>query len=40
MMTVLVLGLFSFANAQLKLTGKITNSKNEPVSGVSVKITG
>jgi outer membrane receptor protein involved in Fe transport len=39
-MTVLVLGLFSFAHGQLKLTGKITNSKNEPVSGVSVKITG
>ena len=32
--------LFSFINAQLKLTGKVTNSKNEPVSGVTVKITG
>lgn len=32
---------FSFAQAQtLKLSGTIINEKNEPVSGVSVKITG
>jgi TonB-dependent receptor len=37
---IVFLGFFSFANAQLKLTGKITNSKNEPISGVSIKITG
>ncbi|MFI5132127.1 MAG: carboxypeptidase-like regulatory domain-containing protein, partial [Chitinophagales bacterium] len=38
--SVMFLGLFSFVNAQIKLTGKVTNSKNEPLSGVSVKITG
>src|SRR5258705_8961694 len=38
--SVLFILFFSFVNAQLKLTGKITNSKNEPISGVSVKITG
>ena len=32
--------LFSFANAQTKLSGKVVNSKNEPVAGVSVKIIG
>lgn len=32
--------LFSFANAQIKLSGKVVNSKNEPVAGVSVKIVG
>jgi hypothetical protein len=36
----ILLGFFSFAQAQIKLTGKITNSKNEVISGVSVKITG
>lgn len=30
----------SFAFAQVKLTGKILNNKNEPVAGVSVKIIG
>lgn len=30
--------LFSFANAQIKLSGKVLNSKNEPVAGVSVKL--
>jgi len=35
------IGLFAIANAQnLKLTGKIVNSKNEPLAGVSVKIAG
>lgn len=36
----LFLLLFSFANAQIKLSGKVVNSKNEPVAGVSVKIVG
>ena len=30
--------LFSFTNAQIKLSGKVVNSKNEPVAGVSVKL--
>ncbi len=36
----LFLVLVSFANAQTRLTGKIVNTKNEPVAGVSVKIIG
>ena len=32
--------LFSFVNAQTKLTGKVVNGKNEPLAGVSIKITG
>ncbi|MFC0774001.1 TonB-dependent receptor [Terrimonas alba] len=32
--------LFSVANAQTKLTGKVVNGKNEPVAGVSIKIVG
>ena len=30
----------SFANAQTRLSGKIVNTKNEPVPGVSIKIAG
>jgi TonB-dependent receptor len=37
---VLFLGLSSFGFAQTRLTGKVVNSKNEPVAGVSVKIVG
>src|SRR5436190_22455117 len=37
---VLFLGLSSFVVAQTKLTGKVVNSKNEPIAGVSVKIVG
>jgi hypothetical protein len=37
---VLFLGLSSFVIAQTKLTGKVLNNKNEPVAGVSIKITG
>ncbi|MEP7375482.1 MAG: outer membrane beta-barrel protein [Chitinophagaceae bacterium] len=37
---VLFLGLSSFIFGQTKLTGKVVNSKNEPVAGVSVKIVG
>ena len=36
----LFLVIFSFANAQTRLSGKIVNAKNEPVPGVSVKIAG
>lgn len=36
----LLLVLFSVANAQTKLSGKVVNTKNEPVAGVSVKIIG
>lgn len=37
----IVIGSSSLAFAQnLKLTGKVSNSKNEPVSGVSIKIAG
>lgn len=32
--------LVSFLNAQTRLTGKIVNTKNEPVPGVSVKVAG
>ena len=32
--------VFSFANAQIRLSGKIVNAKNEPVPSVSVKIAG
>ena len=39
-LSVLFLGFFSFVNGQIILTGKITNSKNEPISGVSIKLTG
>ncbi|RYY57600.1 MAG: hypothetical protein EOO09_02380, partial [Chitinophagaceae bacterium] len=31
---------FSFANAQVKLSGKVINDKNEPVQGASVKLVG
>ncbi|HEY6503344.1 MAG TPA: outer membrane beta-barrel protein [Chitinophagaceae bacterium] len=37
---VIFLSVSSFAFAQLKLTGKILNNKNEPVPGVSIKIVG
>jgi hypothetical protein len=37
---VLFLGLSSFGFAQTRLTGKILNNKNEPIVGVSIKITG
>ncbi len=41
MISVFCLGLFSFVQAQgIKLTGKVLNEKNEPLAGVSVKITG
>ena len=37
----LTIGFFLAAQAQtFKLTGKVSNSKNEPLAGVSVKITG
>ena len=36
----LFLVLFSFANAQTRLSGKIVNAKNEPIPGVSIKIAG
>ncbi|HKZ66032.1 MAG TPA: carboxypeptidase-like regulatory domain-containing protein, partial [Chitinophagaceae bacterium] len=36
----LLLLLFSVANAQTKLSGKVVNNKNEPLPGVSVKIVG
>ncbi len=36
----LLIGVFSFSQAQLKLVGKVTNNKNEPLSGVTVKIVG
>lgn len=32
--------IFSFTHAQVKLSGKVINTKNEPVAGVSVKIAG
>ena len=39
--SVLFIGLFSLVQAQsLKLTGKVLNEKNEPLTGVSVKIVG
>ncbi|RYY57891.1 MAG: hypothetical protein EOO05_17640, partial [Chitinophagaceae bacterium] len=31
---------FSFANAQVKLSGKVINAKNEPLQGASVKLIG
>jgi len=35
------IGLFCFAQAQsVKLSGRVLNEKNEPLSGVSVKIVG
>lgn len=41
LMTTLFFCFFSFAYAQsVKLTGKILNEKNEPLTGVSVKIIG
>ena len=41
MLSVLFIGLFSVAQAQTaKLYGKVVNSKNEPLSAVSVKIVG
>ena len=36
----LLILLYSFSNAQTRLSGKIVNAKNEPVPGVSVKIAG
>src|SRR6476620_4802245 len=40
-LTIIGIICFSFIQAQTaKLTGKITNSKNEALSGVSIKITG
>ncbi|MBL7741285.1 MAG: TonB-dependent receptor [Chitinophagaceae bacterium] len=36
----LSLSLSSFVFAQVKLTGKISNNKNEPIAGVSVKVAG
>lgn len=39
--TFLLISSFSFIQAQtVKLTGKVINEKNEPVSGVTVKVTG
>lgn len=38
--SVLLVGVFSFVNAQVKLAGKVTNEKNEALSGISIKITG
>ena len=32
--------IFSFVQAQVKLTGKVVNASNEPLAGVSVKIMG
>lgn len=41
MLTLSCLCLFSFLQAQtMKLTGKVLNEKNEPLAGVSVKISG
>ncbi|MBC7948507.1 MAG: TonB-dependent receptor [Chitinophagaceae bacterium] len=37
---VLSLGLISQVSAQIKLTGKILNTKNEPLPGVSLKLVG
>ena len=39
-MFLLLLTTGMMVNAQVRLTGKIVNDKNEPVAGVSVKITG
>lgn len=40
-LSVILIGVFSLAHAQnVKLTGKVLNEKNEPLSGVSVKIVG
>ena len=40
-LSVLCVALFTFTQAQsIKLTGKVLNEKNEPLAGVSVKITG
>src|SRR5215510_2485538 len=39
-LSIISLVLFSFAQAQVKLTGKVTNQKNEPLAGVSIKIAG
>ena len=40
-LTILFVGLISFTGAQtLKLSGKVVNERNEPLPGVSVKITG
>ena len=36
----LFLVLFSFVNAQTRLSGKIVSAKNEPIPGVSIKIAG
>lgn len=36
----LLLVFFSVANAQTRLSGKVINTKNEPLPGVSVKIVG
>lgn len=36
--TILFLGLSIFANAQHTLTGKVTNTKNQPLSGVDIYI--
>ncbi len=38
---ILSIGIFTIAQAQtVKLSGKISNGKNEPLAGVSVKIVG
>jgi hypothetical protein len=36
----LLIILFSFANAQTRLSGKILNTQNQPIAGVTVKIKG
>ena len=39
----LLISLFSFSFAQaqaLKLSGKVVNDKNEPLAGVSIRISG
>lgn len=38
--SVLLLSFFTATQAQVKLTGKILNEKNEPLAGVSVKVVG
>ena len=40
-LSVILIGLFSVAHTQnVKLTGKVLNEKNEPLSGISIKIVG
>jgi outer membrane receptor protein involved in Fe transport len=39
-MLILLTSFFSYSSAQSKLSGKVTNLKNEPLQGVSINITG